>query len=246
MIVWDVTSSMIGVTNIKAAPNYGYDKEKDIFEAVKTNIINHINSFDENIGDIYIIPFRERVLSVLKYELTDQGKQIAKEFVRKQSLRKEDGSPDPTFFSGTNICGAFVEAMKYVKIDNETIIYLYTDGEQNIPYISEGTDCLRGVVGSYCNKYNGSNVFTFMISLNNSLNRVNLDLNKICNNFEQISIDNPGSIANIRFIKVKPTLTPLYYNLVQKRNIAKQVFQIDGGALPGDFTFDAVFTCDNS
>jgi hypothetical protein len=195
---------------------------------------------------IRIIPFRERVLSSPGFELTSQGKEMAKSYVRSQTLKQPDGKPDPSLFSNTNICGAFTEAMNQVNTNHETVIYLYTDGEQNMPYDGHGSDCLRNIIYLYCNKFGGSDVFTFLISLNNSLSRVNLDLSKACDNIRIFNIEEGRSIANISFIKIKPSLPLLHFNPARKKNANRQIFKADGGKIPADFRYDAILNIENT
>ena len=166
IIIWDVTASMTGSTN-GTAPGYGYNSNTDIDKVVRDGIIKIISQFPEDKGQFRILPFRDNILDNKQFANDKQGKDAATNYINNYVIGKK-----PVGY--TNICGAWDQSMQFLDMGKDNIIYLFTDGNQNIDYGPNGKNCLPGVVDKYCKLSKGGETYTYFVSLNIN-NKINTD-----------------------------------------------------------------------
>jgi len=155
IILWDVTASMVGTT-----PK-GYNANKNIDQKVRSSMTKLIEGFANDNSSIRIMPFKSEILDFSKvYSCNANGKSRAKSFVAGYSI-------DPEITGGTNICSAWETAHKYLNKSCMNYIYLFTDGEQNIPYgDNHNKNCMPNLIEKYCN----GTSFTYYISIDAKTN----------------------------------------------------------------------------
>ncbi len=145
IFVWDVTQSM-----------KGYNGAPDIYQDVVDLIVRSLNNIEADGSDIYIIPFKDKVLQTYYKKATPEGIASAIDFVQ----NFEDNA-----ITYTNICIAWERAIELVSTKNKNMIYLLTDGKQNSKQSGYDESCLLRVIDQYCALANNTdNTYTFYIS----------------------------------------------------------------------------------
>ena len=231
IILWDVTASMTGSINSNS-PNYGYNVNTDIDKVVRVGLVKIITQFPEDNGDFRVLPFRTDILDFDKVFKNDKaGKDAAINYINKYEIDKK-----PVGF--TNICGAWDQAMTYLDINKDNIIYLFTDGNQNIAYGPNGKNCLPSIVDKYCKLTKGGETYTYFVSLN--INN-NLSPDPSC----PIKIINVGEVRErgipdiAKSINLTPVNSPLIINLQDKSSQVER-FKVKGdGVIPENLKVSA-------
>lgn len=229
IIIWDVTNSMVGTTN-NIPPNYGYNPASDIDKNVRAGIIKIINETKDDGGAFRILPFTTTILDPDKnFVNNNSGRMAAVNYIKNYVIGEK-----PAGY--TNICGAWDGAMSYVDPTRQNIIYLFTDGHQNIPYGNSGINCLEEVVARYCKVTLNSDIYTFFISLNITDNSFSQILNNAC--AKHLKYFSLGDTIP-KFITLFAKIEPLIFNLQDKNISTVERFNCIGGEIPSDFSMDA-------
>lgn len=233
IIVWDVTASMVGTTN-NIPPAYGYIQDNDIDKSVRAGIIKIINETADDGGTFRIVPFRTSIIDDKKIFLNNStGRTEAVNYITDYVIDKRP-------VGSTNICGAWDGAMGYIDPERQNIIYLFTDGNQNIPYGSSGINCLSDVVTRYCNVTAHSEIYTFFISLNIADNTFSQILNNACSShLKYLSLENVKSKGVSLPTSLFAKIEPLIFNLQDSSAITVERFDCIGGELPSSFNMSA-------
>ena len=236
IIIWDVTQSMIGVTLPNHPPEYGYRAEHDIFDIVKKGIADVVaQASEDNSGDIRIIQFRNIVLTNEVFPNSDEGRSHAKKYIEEYQLYKDKRSS-----GNTNICGAWEQAMQFLDPTKQNIVYLFTDGEQNIPNGSFGVQCLPHLIQTYCALTQSSDVFTFFITLDMENNALASMLKDACpKKLAPISVTQLKKNGIPPLINLRPMFDTLMLNIQEPQPMCTQRFEIIGPKLPEDFNIHA-------
>lgn len=196
IIVWDVTASMVGVTNT-TPPDFGYDHNTDIDSIVRVGIIKIIKNTIIDNGTFRIIPFSTVTIADNQYKNDTKGRTDLIKYINNYKIEKK-----PT--SSTNICGAWDIAMNYIDQTKQNIIYLFTDGKQNVSYGPDGINCLTRIVRKYCELTNGSETYTFFVSLNISDNSFSSILKDACSeNLKYLDVDSVGGKGIPPLVKIR-------------------------------------------
>ena len=132
--LWDVTLSMYGqrLVNGQIAPAL---QSQDIYDQVETNIINQINTIDDETAEIVVIPFQEGVLvdgeSIKNWRAyaTDEGKRKIINKIRSSKdtfpvMARDRKRP------GTDILSSLMWTTENIFDDRTDILFLLTDGGQ--------------------------------------------------------------------------------------------------------------------
>ncbi len=238
VILWDVTASMLGSTN-STAPSYGYNSNTDIDKIVRVALVKIINSFTEDNSTFRILPFRTEIIDNKEvFKCNKEGKIAAINFINTYVIDKKP-------IGYTNICSAWDQAMSLIDIGKDNIIYLFTDGNQNVDYGKDGRDCLQGVVDKYCKLSKGGDAYTYFVSLN-------INNNLITDPGCPIKVMNLGDVKRdgIPDIGKKADLIPLNSTLVinlQDKNSQIERFKISGdGVVKKDLKLEIELTIDPS
>ena len=234
IFIWDVTASMVGTTN-PTPPNYGYKKEADIDSEVRKGLEDIINEIRESTGEIIILPFGTEIWETQRFKSNKKGKHEAINYIKNYKIGKQ-----PVGY--TNICSAWDNAIQYIDPQKENLIYLFTDGEQNISYGALNKDeCLKHIVEKYCKQAEGKEIFTFFISLNLADNSFSNILNNACSKHLKYV---PLKDVRDHGVQVPAILVarfdPLTINLHDDTPMAIERFMIKGGNVPDNFTVVAV------
>ena len=164
IILWDVTASMVGSTSS------GYNPKHDIDKNVREGLRKLINDFNDDNSTIRIFPFTTTILDYSKeFKANSSGKAAATKYINDYYIDKK-------IKGFTNICSAWEMAHNYIDKAKSNHIYLYTDGEQNINYGSDGKNCMQGLIDKYCDLTKGA-CYTYFISIDAVNNKINFPPN---------------------------------------------------------------------
>lgn len=225
LILWDVTASMVGSTN-STPPNYGYNANSDIDKQVREGLINIINDTKDDDGVFNIYPFGSDVIEYKSFLNTSNGRKEAINYITNYKIDKQ-----PKGY--TNICGAWDKAMNHIDPKLRNVIYLFTDGSQNIAYGPDGINCLSSTVNKYCSLTKGTDTYTFYVSLNVADKTFQGILANACKN---ITVVTAGDVKNKGInlpLKLVAKFQPLSFN-VQDNSSSAERFTADGGTMPTD------------
>ena len=226
LILWDVTASMVGSTN-NTPPNYGYNANSDIDKQVREGLIKIISDTKEDDGVFNIYPFGSDILEYKSFLNTSNGRKDAINYITNYTIDKQ-----PKGY--TNICGAWDKAMIHIDPKLRNVIYLFTDGSQNIAYGQDGINCLSSTVNKYCSLTKGTDTYTFYVSLNVADKTFKGILANACKNITVVDKPlGPGvGILNLP-LKLVAKFQPLSFN-VQDNSSSAERFTADGGSMPSD------------
>jgi hypothetical protein len=228
IFIWDVTASMVGTTN-STPPDYGYKADADIDKEVRAGLKKIINGISENSGEIIILPFGTNIWEIKRFNSNMQGKENAINYINNYNISKR-----PAGY--TNICGSWDNAMQYVDSQKENLIYIFTDGEQNIAYGPHGNNCLGYIVEDYCRRVKNTNAFTFFISLNIDERSFSDVLNNACAKHLKYV-----PLTEVKGSEIQPPISlvakfnPLTINLNDEHPVATERFEVKGGNVPENF-----------
>jgi hypothetical protein len=195
IILWDVTASMVGST-----PN-GYNQFTDIDKNVRQGLRNLINSFEDDNSTFRILPFTTDIIDFKKvFTANASGKSQALNYIDSYVI-------SPQIKGYTNICAAWEKANSYIDKGKSNFIYLYTDGEQNINYGQDGTNCLQALVNKYCELTKGSS-FTYFVSINAN-NKVSFPAD--CGTV--LDVKGNTVIKTPKLLNLTPLSNTLFFNL---------------------------------
>ena len=238
IIIWDVTASMVGSTN-SVPPNFGYIANSDIDKDVRIGIIKIINDSPDDNGEFRIIPFGTDILDFTKiFKNNKAGKSDAINYINSYVIDKR-----PVGY--TNICGAWDKAMNFINPDKQNIIYLFTDGSQNVTFGPDGKNCLPSIVQKYCNLTKDSETFTFFVSLNVSDKSFSSILNNACSkNLKYLPLDDVKQNGVVLPISLIAKFNPITINLQDKLPSSIERFLEIGGVVSAGLKINAVLEID--
>ena len=225
LILWDVTASMVGSTN-STPPNYGYNANSDIDKQVREGLIKIINDTKDDDGVFNIYPFGSDILEYKSFLNTSNGRKEAINYITNYKIDKQ-----PKGY--TNICGAWDKAMNHIHPKLRNVIYLFTDGSQNIAYGPDGINCLSSTVNKYCSLTKGTDTYTFYVSLNVADKTFQGILANACKNITVVTADSVKNKGIPLPIKLVAKFQPLSFN-VQDNSSSAERFTADGGTMPTD------------
>ena len=225
LILWDVTASMVGSTN-NTPPNYGYNANSDIDKQVREGLIKIITDTKDDDGVFNIYPFGSDVLEYKSFLNTSNGRQEAINYITNYKIDKQ-----PKGY--TNICGAWDKAMIHIDPKLRNVIYLFTDGSQNIAYGPDGINCLSSTVNKYCSLTKGTDTYTFYVSLNVADKTFQGILANACKNITVVTADDVKNKGIPLPLKLVAKFQPLSFN-VQDNSSSAERFTADGGTMPTD------------
>ena len=226
LILWDVTASMVGSTN-STPPNYGYNSNSDIDKQVREGLINIITDTKDDDGVFNIYPFGSDILEYKSFLNTSNGRKEAINYITNYKIDKQ-----PKGY--TNICGAWDKAMIHIDPKLRNVIYLFTDGSQNIAYGPDGINCLSSTVNKYCSLTKGTDTYTFYVSLNVADKTFQGILANACKNITVVDVNlGPGKKTFNLPLKLVAKFQPLSFN-VQDNSSSAERFTADGGSMPSD------------
>ena len=225
LILWDVTASMVGSTN-NTPPNYGYNANSDIDKQVREGLIKIINDTKDDDGVFNIYPFGSDVIEYKSFLNTSNGRKEAINYITNYKIDKQ-----PKGY--TNICGAWDKAMIHIDPKLRNVIYLFTDGSQNIAYGQDGINCLSSTVNKYCSLTKGTDTYTFYVSLNVADKTFQGILANACKNITVVTADDVKNKGINLPLKLVAKFQPLSFN-VQDNSSSAERFTADGGTMPTD------------
>ena len=225
LILWDVTASMVGSTN-NTPPNYGYNANSDIDKQVREGLIKILNDTKDDDGVFNIYPFGSDILEYKSFLNTSNGRKDAINYITNYKIDKQ-----PKGY--TNICGAWDKAMIHIDPKLRNVIYLFTDGSQNIAYGQDGINCLSSTVNKYCSLTKGTDTYTFYVSLNVADKTFQGILANACKNITVVTADDVKNKGINLPLKLVAKFQPLSFN-VQDNSSSAERFTADGGSMPSD------------
>ena len=225
LILWDVTASMVGSTN-STPPNYGYNANSDIDKQVREGLIKIITDTKDDDGGFNIYPFGSDILEYKSFLNTSNGRKEATNYITNYKIDKQ-----PKGY--TNICGAWDKAMIHIDPKLRNVIYLFTDGSQNIAYGPDGINCLSSTVNKYCSLTKGTDTYTFYVSLNVADKTFQGILANACKNITVVTADDVKNKGINLPLKLVAKFQPLSFN-VQDNSSSAERFTADGGTMPTD------------
>jgi hypothetical protein len=225
LILWDVTASMVGSTN-NTPPNYGYNANSDIDKQVREGLIKIITDTKDDDGVFNIYPFGSDILEYKSFLNTSNGRKEAINYITNYKIDKQ-----PKGY--TNICGAWDKAMIHIDPKLRNVIYLFTDGSQNIAYGPDGINCLSSTVNKYCSLTKGTDTYTFYVSLNVADKTFQGILSNACKNITVVTADDVKNKGINLPLKLVAKFQPLSFN-VQDNSSSAERFTVDGGTMPTD------------
>jgi hypothetical protein len=225
LILWDVTASMVGSTN-NTPPNYGYNANSDIDKQVREGLIKIITDTKDDDGVFNIYPFGSDILEYKSFLNTSNGRKEAINYITNYKIDKQ-----PKGY--TNICGAWDKAMIHIDPKLRNVIYLFTDGSQNIAYGPDGINCLSSTVNKYCSLTKGTDTYTFYVSLNVADKTFQGILANACKNITVVTADDVKNKGINLPLKLVAKFQPLSFN-VQDNSSSAERFTVDGGTMPTD------------
>ena len=225
LILWDVTASMRGSTN-NTPPNYGYKPNSDIDKQVREGLIKIISDTKEDDGVFNIYPFGSDILEYKSFLNTSNGRKEAINYITNYKIDKQ-----PKGY--TNICGAWDKAMIHIVPKFRNLIYLFTDGSQNIAYGPDGINCLSSTVNKYCSLTKGTDTYTFYVSLNVADKTFQRKLANACKNITVVTADDVKNKGINLPLKLVAKFQPLSFN-VQDNSSSAERFTADNGTMPSD------------
>ena len=225
LILWDVTASMVGSTN-STPPNYGYNANSDIDKQVREGLIKIITDTKDDDGVFIIYPFGSDILEYKSFLNTSNGRKEATNYITNYKIDKQ-----PKGY--TNICGAWDKAMIHIDPKLRNVIYLFTDGSQNIAYGPDGINCLSSTVNKYCSLTKGTDTYTFYVSLNVADKTFQGILANACKNITVVTADDVKNKGINLPLKLVAKFQPLSFN-VQDNSSSAERFTADGGTMPTD------------
>jgi hypothetical protein len=225
LILWDVTASMVGSTN-NTPPNYGYNANSDIDKQVREGLIKIITDTKDDDGVFNIYPFGSDILEYKSFLNTSNGRKEAINYIKNYKIDKQ-----PKGY--TNICGAWDKAMIHIDPKLRNVIYLFTDGSQNIAYGPDGINCLSSTVNKYCSLTKGTDTYTFYVSLNVADKTFQGILANACKNITVVTADDVKNKGINLPLKLVAKFQPLSFN-VQDNSSSAERFTVDGGTMPTD------------
>jgi hypothetical protein len=225
LILWDVTASMVGSTN-STPPNYGYNANSDIDKQVREGLIKIITDTKDDEGVFNIYPFGSDILEYKSFLNTSNGRKEAINYIKNYKIDKQ-----PKGY--TNICGAWDKAMIHIDPKLRNVIYLFTDGSQNIAYGPDGINCLSSTVNKYCSLTKGTDTYTFYVSLNVADKTFQGILANACKNITVVTADDVKNKGINLPLKLVAKFQPLSFN-VQDNSSSAERFTVDGGTMPTD------------
>ena len=225
LILWDVTASMVGSTN-STPPNYGYNANSDIDKQVREGLIKIITDTKDDDGGFNIYPFGSDILEYKSFLNTSNGRKEATNYITNYKIDKQ-----PKGY--TNICGAWDKAMNHIDPKLRNVIYLFTDGSQNIAYGPDGINCLSSTVNKYCSLTKGTDTYTFYVSLNVADKTFQGILANACKNITVVTADDVKNKGINLPLKLVAKFQPLSFN-VQDNSSSAERFTADGGTMPTD------------
>jgi|688.fasta_scaffold219324_2 hypothetical protein len=225
LILWDVTASMVGSTN-STPPNYGYNANSDIDKQVREGLIKIITDTKDDDGVFNIYPFGSDILEYKSFLNTSNGRKEAINYIKNYKIDKQ-----PKGY--TNICGAWDKAMIHIDPKLRNVIYLFTDGSQNIAYGPDGINCLSSTVNKYCSLTKGTDTYTFYVSLNVADKTFQGILANACKNITVVTADDVKNKGINLPLKLVAKFQPLSFN-VQDNSSSAERFTVDGGTMPTD------------
>ena len=113
------------------------------------------------------------------------------------------------------------------------VIYLFTDGSQNIAYGPDGINCLSSTVNKYCSLTKGTDTYTFYVSLNVADKTFQGILANACKNITVVTADDVKNKGINLPLKLVAKFQPLSFN-VQDNSSSAERFTADGGTMPTD------------
>lgn len=119
IFVLDITKSMCG-----------YGGAPDIFDEVKSQLIDAINNIQDEDADIYLSTFQNSIIDSWSEKATNNGKA---KLIR--NLKNIDCKKLP--ISYTNLVAAWEEVERNINKDKMNIVFMLTDGEHNMPNVSK-------------------------------------------------------------------------------------------------------------
>jgi len=225
LILWDVTASMVGSTN-NTPPNYGYNANSDIDKQVREGLIKIITDTKDDDGVFNIYPFGSDILEYKSFLNISNGRKDAINYITNYKIDKQ-----PRGY--TNICGAWDKAMIHIDPKLRNVIYLFTDGSQNIAYGQDGINCLSSTVNKYCSLTKGTDTYTFYISLNVADKTFQGILANACKNITVVTADDVKNKGINLPLKLVAKFQPLSFN-VQDNSSSAERFTADGGTMATD------------
>jgi hypothetical protein len=238
IIIWDVTASMLGSTN-GIPPYFGYNLNSDIDGDVRAGMIKIINDSPDEAGEFRIIPFGTDIIESNKiFQNNKKGRTDAINYIKSYFIEKK-----PKGY--TNICGAWDKSMNFIDPNKENIIYLFTDGSQNVNYGKEGKNCLSSIVEKYCNLTRDSETFTFFVSLNVSDVTFSAILNNACSkNLKYLPLADVKKNGVVLPISLMAKFNPVNINIQDSLPAFTERFNLVGGTIPKDFKIRAELQID--
>jgi hypothetical protein len=228
IILWDVTQSMVGSTN-NQAPDYGYNSNNDIDKQVREALIKIINDSKDDDGVFNIYPFGTDIWEYKSFSNNQTGRNEAVKYILNYKIGKK-----PTGY--TNICAAWDKAMTHIDPKQQNVIFLFTDGTQNINYGAYGTNCLEAIVNKYCSLTSGTDTYTFYISLNVSDKTFQSKLSNACKNISVITAEDVKKIGVTLPLKLFPKFQPLTFNIQESLSTVER-FRALSGNIPSKIGF---------
>jgi len=142
----DVTLSMFG-----KAPG-----AKDIFDEVRSELINVINATTNKNTEIVIVTFQDKIIDTWQVKATEQGK---KNIIDKLNAINVDNVPK----QNTNIHGAWKKGRSMVHPEKLNVVFLLTDGEHSVAHTPKST--LYSEVGAWADFASGKDYYAFLVEL---------------------------------------------------------------------------------
>jgi len=196
VFLWDVTGSM---------------KQKNLWDPCKDLLRKKVKSIQDKSTEVIILPFQDDVLEVKRYSLN-------KENAIKDLISYIDAFDiSAPYKHGTNICRALEKAQDIIKKENINIVYLLTDGRQEVyPTKRElkaqyPSSCLQDFIcEKWCPYAKEFNCHLIYYQLSSEIGQFSLttcdDQSKLC----RIDTVAPGPEGPIPMIyKITPTITSL-------------------------------------
>ncbi|MBI9056983.1 MAG: VWA domain-containing protein [Labilibaculum sp.] len=201
---------------------FGYGDSPDIFESVRTSLIDAIQSVDDERTQIVVLPFQDKVLDVWQQDATVSGKKQIIDKIR--SIKKANLK-----VTRTNICSAWEKALELLNSERRNYIFLLTDGEQNSKKNTK--DCLYSHIENWCSQAKQKDAFAFYVMLTEAANDARLKgIINSCNRIEFVE----GT--DIDIIELRPSSTSIPIN-VREQNYSSSLSFVSNhmDKLPSDF-----------
>jgi hypothetical protein len=129
---------------------------KNIFNEVRSELINVINATANERTEIVVVPFQDRIIDTWEFKATKNGKE---KIIEKLNAINAENVPK----QNTNIHGAWQKGKNLINPSKLNVVFLLTDGEHSVKHTSKET--LYREVSDWSKFASKNDYYAFLVEL---------------------------------------------------------------------------------